>query len=238
VLEDCSQFVYDEDGEDGQTPDDEVGKWRPVRNMAQLYGRSFSLAAAALADPDGFVESIATVTTADVLTGAELDGVLVDANNVGQPPAPGIAFWPTVTSDASAGAFVAGSDIVFTGTYNGATVTRTATLTAVNGDETVFADGPLETLTQIDIEAQADTDGAFTFGFSGISPRRLPGEAVAYKKWLVKSYADAANADTANVHVGYPDGTTDTVELAKGAQLEAAPSRIYGDTTAPITVYE
>jgi hypothetical protein len=236
VLEDCAQYIYDAAGTDGIAPDDGIGRWRPVRNFQMLYGRSMSFLAAGLLDLDGFVTTLSTITSADVLTGAELNGALVVAN-VGLPPKPGIAFWPSVTSSSTTGAFVAGSDIVFTGTYNGQVVTRTSTLTAANGNETIIADGPLETLTRIDIEAQADTDGSFTFGFSGIGPVLLAG-GTSYKKWLVKSYADASAADTAALHVAYADGTTDTVELAKGAQLEAAPVRIYGDSTGNYTVYE
>lgn len=236
VLEDCAQYVFDADGTDGIAPDDGLGRWRPVRNFQMLYGRSFSLLAAALADVDAYVDGVATSTSADLIPGTEFNGTLV-TDDVGQPPKAGIAFWPSVTSSSTTGAFTAGSDIVFTGTYNGAVVTRTATLTAANGNETIIADGPLETLTSIAIEAQADTDGTFDLGFSGIGPVLLAG-GTSYKKWLVKSYADAANADTAAVVVGYQDGTTDTVELPKGGQLEAAPVRIYATTTAPITVYE
>jgi len=239
VLEDCSQYVYDADGVDGLQPDDELGRWRPVRNMAQLYGRSFSLAVAVgLLDVDAFVDGVATKATADTLNGAELNGVAVNGTtHIGAHPTTGIAFWPCVFTASQTAGYTAGSVITFTGTYGGAAVTRTVALTQANGNETLIANGPMETVSQIDIEAQPGTSGAFDFGYSGIGPVLLPG-GTAYKKWLVKSFADAANADTAAVHVGYPDGTTDTVELAKGAALEAAPSRIYGDTTAPITVYE
>lgn len=236
VLEDCSQWVFDADGNDGIAPDAGTGQWRALRNQQMLYGRSFSFLAAALADADGFVTTLATKTTADTLTGAELNGALANPAP-GLPPKTGIAFWPSVTTASATGAYTAASVITFTGTYNGETVTRTVALTAANGGETLIADGPLETLTQIDIEAQADTDGSFTFGFSGIGPKLLAG-GTSYKKWLVKSYSDASAADTANVHVAYQDGTTDTVELAKGAQLEAAPVRVYGDTTANVTIYE
>lgn len=236
VLEDCAQYIYDASGSDGIVPDDGLGRWRPVRNFPMLYGRSFSFLAADLLDVDAYVTSLATKITADTLNGAELNGVLVTAN-VGLPPKTGIAFWPSVSTSSQSGAYVAASVITFTGTYAGAAVTRTATLTQVNGAETRIADGPLETLTQIDMAAQAATNGAFTFGFSGVGPVLLAG-GTAYKKWLVKSYADASAADTGTLHVAYPDGTTDSVELAKGAQLEAAPSRIYADSTGNYTIYE
>jgi hypothetical protein len=114
---------------------------------------------------------------------------------------------------------------------------RTAALTDVDGDETITADGPLETLTRIDVEAQADTDGAFDFGYTSIAPVR---DAVGtHKRWLVVSNAAAAAADTGAVHVAYPDDTTDTVLLAKGAELKGAPSRVFGTTTTvAVTIYE
>lgn len=237
VLEDCSSWVFDENGNDGIAPDAGTGQWRPLRNQAMLYGRSFSFTAAQLADVDAFVKSIATVASPVTFDGDDLDGALVDEEGVGQPPKAGIAFWPSVTADSSVGAFTIDADIEFVGTYNGQVVTRLARLTSADGNETIIADGPLETLTAINVPAMADTDGALEFGFSGIGPVLLAG-GLKHKQWLVKSYADASAADTAAVHVAYQDGTEDTVELAKGSQLEAAPVRIFADTTAPVTIYE
>lgn len=194
-----------------------------------------SFAAADLADADGFVTTLTTSTSPVTLDGTDLNGVLVDDDNIGQPPKTGIAFWPTATASNTVGAFTTNA-ITFTGTYAGETVTRSAAYTSANGNQTVIADGPLETLVSISIPAMADTDGSHTFGFSGIGPRK--DKLSNYKAWKVVSNADTANADTAAVHVAYSDGSTDTVELAKGAELLASPVRIYADSTAPVTIYE
>lgn len=235
VLEDGSLWIFDEAGVEGIVPAAGSGTWRPMRTQEMLYSKSWSMLAAALVDADGHVTSIATKTTADNLTGAELTGAVVTAN-VGLGPKTGMSFWPTATLSSTVGAFVAASVITWTGTYNGAAITRTATIASADGNATLFASGPMDSVTSIDIAAQADTDGTFTFGFSGVSPGL---NAVgAYKPWKVVSYADAANADTAALVVGYSDGSIDTVELPKGGELFASPVRIYGTTTAPITIYE
>jgi len=231
----CSLWLFDENAPEGIAPEAGTGAWRPVRTPAMLYGRSLSFAAGGLADVDAYVDGVATDTSPAVLSGEDLDGTLV-TDDIGQPPKAGIAFWPSVTSSSAAGAFTALSEIVFTGTYNGATVARTAVLTDGDGNETIIADGPLETLVSIAIEAQADTDGTFDFGFSGVGPKL---DAVGSpKRWELVSNAAAAAADTATAHVIYQDGTEDTVLLAKGAALKAAPVRVFADTAPAITIYE
>lgn len=235
VLSDGSLWFYDASSNQGHVPDDGGGSWLPARTAQMLYDRSLVFTAAQLKDDDGFVLSVATTLGAVTFTGAALDGALVDGSDIGQPPRTGIAFWPSATADNSPGAFAL-TDITFVGTYNGAVVSRVAAFTTADGSETVIADGPLETLTSIVVPAQADTDGAFTFGYSGIGPVLDANDLE--KAWTVVSNADAANADTAAVHVAYANSEANTVELAKGAQLLAKPVRIYADSTAPITVYE
>jgi hypothetical protein len=236
VLSDGGLWFFDADSNQGHLPDDGgSGSWLPVRTTQMLYDRSLVFAVADLKDDDGFVESVATVTDPATFTGSDLDGALV-VDDVGMPPRTGIAFWPSVTSDSSAGAFAITEDFEFVGTYNGEEVTRLARLVEVDGGETIIADGPLETLTTINAPAMADTDGALTFGFSGIGP--VLDANGNEKAWTVVSNADAANADTAVVHVAYADGSDNSPELAKGMQLLAKPVRIYADSTAPITIYE
>jgi hypothetical protein len=191
------------------------------------------------ADADGIKTSVATATTAQNYSGAALNGALV-TSNVAYPRFAsklGIASYPTVTSSSVVGAYTAASTIVFTGTYNGVAVTRTATLTQANGNETQFADGPMDSVTSIAVAAQADTDGAFTFGFSGLCPAgdgagTAAGTVGRIRQWWVSA------ASTGNVHVGYSDGSDDTVPLIAGQMLEAYPVRIYADTAVTVTVYE
>jgi hypothetical protein len=234
VLETGALLYFDANGgSEGLAPDAGAGSWKDAKTAMKLYGRSMTFAAADLADADGFVESLATVTDPVTLEGEDLDGALVD-DEIGMPPKPNIAFWPSVTADSSAGAFTPDVDIEFHGTYAGVAVTRVAQLTSADGDETIIADGPLETLTSIDIPAMADTDGALTFGFSGIGPKKdsLGNEL----SWVVVSGAAAADTGT-TITVAYRNGEQDTVPFLAGTTLQAKPVRILS-ATDPITIYE
>jgi hypothetical protein len=235
VLDTGALVWFDSAGTEGVAPDSGDGSWKDVRTATMLYGRSISFLAAELTDVDGYVDGLTTSTSAAALTVADFNGVLAPGAGPGLPPKTGIAFWPSVTTAAAVGAYAL-ADIVFTGTYNGATVARTATLTDADGGETIIADGPLETLTAIDIDAMADTDGEFDFGFSGVSP--VLDALGTEKTWQIVAHTDAAAADTGAVVVGYANGETDTVEMAKGEQLLAKPTRVFATTTVPITIYE
>lgn len=194
--------------------------------------RSFTIAAASLADADGIKTSVATSTDAVEYTGADLDGALV----VGEVAYPtlgsksGFASYPSVTSSSQSGAYEPGSKVVFTGTYRGEEATSTATLTEGDGDETQLGDKPLDTVTAISVEAQADTDGAFTFGFSDL--------VVGYDSTgRRKSWSVMANT-AGNVHLGYSDGSDDTISATAGIPIPISPVRVYADTAVAVTIFE
>lgn len=210
-----------------------------MNRSSRSFTRSMTFTTSDFADADAIKTTVSTSTSAASYSGAGLNGAMANPG----PAAPefasktGYASYPSVTSSSTVGAFTAGSDIVFTGTYNGVAVTRTATLTAANGNETQVADGPMDTVTQIDVEAQADTDGSFTFGFTDLAPSgdgsgAATGSAGRIKQWWVVA------ATAGNVHVGYSDGTSDTIPMQAGALIEAYPTRIYADTAVTVTVYE
>ncbi len=195
--------------------------------MPRLDGMSsrsmtFDASSGHYADPDGLKTTISSATTAQSYSGAALNGT-----NVCGGGKTGLASWPSVTSSSTVGAFNAGSAITFTGTYDGAAVTRTALLTAANGNETVLADGPLDigSVTVITVAAQADTDGSFTFGWSGIAPQ------ASRQSWRVV-VREAGSIVVAN------GGEQDTVLLPIHGAHEAWVRRIYANTTIDVTVYE
>lgn len=189
-----------------------------------------------LADDDAIKTSVATATSAAVYSGEDLDG---DAASDGVArPAPndhlGLASFPSVTTASQAGSYKAGSKVTFIGhyglTFGDETVTsdqlvrRTAVITDPDGNETVIADGPLESVIAIEVEAQEDTDGALEFGFSGLAPRK--GERFVQLEGL----------DEGNIHVAYGDDE-DTIPTDVGRKHECMPSRIFADSTAIFTLY-
>jgi hypothetical protein len=70
---------------------------------------------------------------------------------------------------------VASSTITFTGTYGGKAVVRTATVVGTGGNATFVADGPMNTVTSITVAAQANTSGAWTFGWNDIACKQVGG---------------------------------------------------------------
>lgn len=189
-----------------------------------MFTRSMTLVKATdhFADPNGIKTSIASAITAQ--TYRTFNGTNVCGGGFGA-----LASYPTVTTGSHAGAHVAGSKVYFTGTYNRATVTRTATLVAEDGGETLVADGPLDigSVTLIVVEAQADTDGTFEFGWQDILPK---GEDTPFK--LVARAAGAVTFDT-------EAGETDTVTLAVHGEVEAWVKRLRTATAAAtLTLYQ
>jgi len=199
-------------------------------SVALAGRRSVTFAAAAnLADVDAFKSAAATPTSAVTYSAADLDGVLAN-------PGPStdakmlVPRYPSVTSTANAATYNTTDAIQFHGTYGGESVTRSATLTDANGDETIIADGPLDTLTSIDVPAQLLAGGTLAFGFSGIGRRRRNG---VDQRLVFYPAADGT------VKVGYPDGITDSMPVQAYLVAPASPYRIYADTTdVGITVLE
>lgn len=186
-----------------------------------------------LADDDAIKTSVASSTSAVVYTGADLDGAAV-SDGVARPVPndhAGLASYPSVTTTAQSGAYEPGSKVTFVGTYGtgiGAgpivPVERTAVISEPDGGETAFADGPLDSVFEIRVEPQADTDGALSFGFSGLAP--LKGQR----------FIQLEGAAEGEIHVGYGDHE-DKLLTDAGRKHECMPTRIFADTTAIFTLY-
>lgn len=199
----------------------------------QLARRTMTLAAANLVDADGIKTSIASAASAQSYTTAALNGALAFAG-IGEPRLASfreLASYPTTTASSNAGSYVAGSAIEFVGTYGGEPVTRTALLTTADGGETVFADGPIDTVITIRVAAQVNTSGAFTFGFSGACPRKKVGPGGRLRQWWL------VGGGAGNIVVGHPLGN-DTLVSAAGREHFVAVQRILEATAVPVTIYE
>ena len=108
-------------------------------------------------DPDAIKTSIATVAGAASYSGAALNGVI--GATAFDPPR-----CATATLSANAGSYTNGSTITFTGELDGAVVTDVLTISGTGGGVMLTGDAYFDKITQIDIQAQANTSGSFTFG--------------------------------------------------------------------------
>lgn len=200
-----------------------------------MFNRSFYFKPASLVSANGLKTSVATAASAQSYSGAALNGSMVSSNvgacKLGEGSYSGLAGYPAVTASNSVGSYVNNSTVVFTGSYGGQTVTRTATITNTAGNGTFITDGPLDTVTQIDVQAQANTAGAFTFGWSGVAPTKPLGSGSRMRTWKV-----VCNV-AGNLHC-VAGGNADTVPLAAQQEYQASPSRIYADSTVEFTLYE
>lgn len=178
---------------------------------------------------NGIKTSIATVAAAVTYSGAALNGGLVTAGTA--TPAPnshtGLAMVPSATASSSAGSYVAGSRIRFIGKWGtNPRAERVATVVGTDGNATFLADGPLETVVEIQVEAQANTSGAWTFGFNGIGVK--PGHRIVAVR----------GQGAGNLVLDYGPGyTTDTVVTAVGQLDEVTPMAIRGTSSAICTVF-
>lgn len=130
-----------------------------------------------------------------------------------------------VTLSSAVGSYVNASTIVITGKLTGVTKTETLTIVGADGGTTLTTTGFFDQVTQIDVDAQVDTSGAFLFG---TYDARIPGGA----KWL-------RFATTGNAHVAFTNGTTDTIPaVAVGEIIPAYISTVFGDSTVQnLTAY-
>ena len=182
---------------------------------------------AALVDDDGIMTLRATATTAESVTGVDLDGAYANPGPAYPAPAghTGVAQYPTVTTTLEVPDVYNITDpIVFTGTYGGKTATSSCTLTAVKGNETIIGDNPLDSVVSVAIPAQLTTDGEFTFGFTDLAARKSSGVVYPWRKVR----AGAAG----NVAIYYPGGDTDVLAMAEAEQDEILITRIVAATTA------
>jgi hypothetical protein len=119
--------------------------------------------------------SIATSASGAIYAGAALNGATVTAGV--STPAPsglvGVAQYPIAVAASNAGSYVVNSTVIFSGTRDGKTATSTATVTSADGNLTYVGNNPLDTCTGITVGAQANTSGAWTFGYTDVAcPRR------------------------------------------------------------------
>lgn len=201
----------------------------PSGRVEGMHSRSLSFdqSDGHYADDNGIKTSVASATTAQSYIGGALNGT-----NVCGAGFAGLISWPTVKASSTVGAFVAGSAIVFTGTYDGVPTTRTALLTSADGNETIKADGPLDigSVTLIAVAAQADTDGTLEFGWSDVGPKP------SRPAWRI---VPRAAATAGALHIANEAGEVDAeITLPIHAAHEAWVRRIFGDTTIDVTAYE
>ena len=195
--------------------------------LSDLYSspRAITVTIAALLDADGIKTTIATVASDVTYTGADLNGAY--ANPGPAIPAPGghddVPQYPLAVASSNAGSYTAGSEITFVGTYGGATVTRTATVVGTDGGATFIADGPLDTVVSITVEAQANTGGAWTFGFTDVGAWSEGGFLNPPRALMA---GDAGNICTQDSH-----GHEDETPFAAGQFLPLGAHRIVQDPT-------
>ena len=194
----------------------------------RLYQRSksFDASAGAFVDADGIKTSIAAAASVQTYL-APFNGTSTVGKAIASGAVSDFVSWPTVTNTSQSGKYVAASTIVFTGTYGGAVVSRTAALTTANGSETVIADGPLDhgSVTSIVVAAQVDTTGAFTFGWTGVGPKKGTG-------WMLVA------REAGTLVVAHADSGDDTFLIAAQQEHPAPVSRIYAAVTIDVSVFE
>lgn len=173
-----------------------------------------SMSFSTLLDADGIKLSIQTEATIQTYTGTDIDGAYGTAGVA--TPAPNghvdVDQYPVATASSKAGSYVNGSTIQFIGTYDGAAVTRTATVVGTAGNAEFIADGPMRTVTSIVVAAQADTAGAWTFGFTDLAMHRVNG--VNYPFTFLRA------TGAGNIRVQHIGDYLETMAFAAGESAE------------------
>jgi hypothetical protein len=185
-----------------------------------------SMSFSTLLDANGIKTSIATVAAITTYTTTALNGAYVTANVA--TPAPNghtdVDQYPVATASSSAGSYVNASTIRFVGTYNGEAVTRTATVVGTDGNAEFIADGPMRTVTSIIVAAQANTSGAWEFGFTDLAMPYVAGNKTPF------SFLRATGAG--NIRVKHVGGYLETLAMAAAEQAEPLSlERIYQTLT-------
>lgn len=170
-----------------------------------------------LADPiavaNAIKTSIATVAGAASYSGGALNGAV----GAGLLP---ITQTVSFTTSSHSGSYVAGSKVTFTGLdRNGLALVEQLLVTAVNGGETIVGLKGFSKVTQIDVEAQSDTAGAFTFGYSDVM---CPG------CWGLR-----VGGTTGSLKVGFADQSIDTIpSVVAGERINMMIQKVFGASTA------
>ena len=197
-------------------------------NAIQPSPRTHTFTAAAdLADADALKTSIATSVTAQTYAGATLNGVAAN-------PGPAVLDPPrffSVATSTQAATYNTTDPIVVTGTYGGQTVTENVTLANAGGNESKVGNQPFDTIVSVATPAQLTTNGAFTFGLSGVACKKPNGNLHPYRQ--VRAIG------AGNLKVGYSGGFTDTFAMTDGEKDTIEPVRIYAvGTTVGVKLYE
>lgn len=173
-----------------------------------------SMSFSTLLDADGIKTSIATAATAQTYSGAAINGAYAAAGIA--TPAPNdhtdVDQYPVAVASSSAGSYTNGSLILFIGTYNGLAVTRTATVSGTGGNASFIADGPMRTVSEIRVGAQANASGAWTFGFTDLAMPIIGGMKYPF------TFLRATGAG--NIRVQHVGGYLETMAFAAAEQAE------------------
>lgn len=181
---------------------------RPVNALSSPeHGGSV---AGALAVTNAIKMSIASAATPQSYSGAALNGAIGAA-------AMELPRTVSVTTSAHAGSYVPASTVTFTGTdKDGNAITEALALVATNGGETIVGLKGFMQITQIDVQAQNDASGAFTFGVQDIV---VPGCRVV----RVGTGGD--------LHVTYASGIQSTIpKVQAGESRPMNVTKVWGDS--------
>ena len=183
---------------------------------------------------NGIKTTIATAASVATYTGAALNG----ASTTPLPDSKtGFAQWPAATATSSAGSYVDASTVVFTGTYHGVAVTRTATVVGTGGNATFIADGPVDgAITSIVVGAQVNTSGAWTFGFVDLE---CPVRSIGDDKFRRLPWQRVRGSTAANIGFVRNSGVADYVPCIAGEQHPMEITRLKTSTTTVtlVTLY-
>lgn len=184
------------------------------RGSTSSSHRSLSLTASTVLDADAIKTTIATAATVATYSGAALNGASVGTDHIARPAPSGladVAQYPIAVASSSAGSYLDKSTIVFTGLYGGLPVTRTATVSGTGGNATFVADGPMDSCSSVVVAAQANTSGAWTFGWNDIACPEGDG--------LVLPFRELVATSSGNVMITCGDGHTDTLTALTATSL-------------------
>lgn len=195
--------------------------------------RTKSFTAAALLAATAVKTSIATSTSIATYTTTDLNGSSVTANVATASILAGMASYPVAVLSSQASAYTASSTIVWTGTYRGVAATSTGTIVGTGGGISVYGNAPLDTITSIVVAAQAATNGAFTFGWSGVAFTTSISNGVASK---LQAFSSIMGLGTGDIVVEYGVGTRDTMPSIASRLHPCSPIGIV-TSAADLTAY-
>lgn len=120
-------------------------------------------------DPDAIVTSIATAASAVSFSGVGLNGAVGAGSIKEAANVDGACCRVSATASSNAGSYVDGSTITVTGTNEaGDQISDTITVVGTDGGATWETSKGFATVTQIDVDAQANTGGSWTFGLGSL----------------------------------------------------------------------